>query len=105
MTTFDSVWTRIQSSLKPGTSIKNWTLLKGFLGDTMKIVGVHSLYIAVDAPHASTTQVISKENFRRVWEIWPEYKGGIFPRNQMRAITWFSKYIISILHWAEQLQG
>jgi hypothetical protein len=102
MTTFDSVWTRLQSSLKPGTSIKNWTVLRGYLGDTMKIVCVRSGYIEVDAPHASTTQHISKVEFEKVWEIWPDYKGGKFYRNQMRDVTWFSKYIISILQWAEQ---
>jgi len=102
MTPFDSVWSRIQGNLKPGTSIKNWTVLRGYLGDTMKIASVHSGYIAVDAPHASTTQLITKDNFQRIWEIWPEYKGGKFPRNQMNPITRFSKYIISILHWAEQ---
>jgi hypothetical protein len=105
MTTFDSVWSQLQSSLKPGTVIKNWTVLRGYLGDTMKIAGVRSGYIEVDAPLASTTQHISKKEFEKVWEIWPEYKGGKFPRNQMRDITWFSKYIISILHWAEKERG
>jgi hypothetical protein len=102
MATFDSVWNQLQSSLKPGTVIKNWTVLRGYLGDTMIITSVRSGYIEVDAPNANTTQHISKDNFERVWGIWPEYKGGKFPRNQMKAVTWFSKYIISILHWAEQ---
>jgi hypothetical protein len=102
MTTFDSVWSQLQNSLKPGRAIKNWTVLRGYLGDTMKITGVRSGYIEVDAPNASTTQVISKEDFEKVWEIWPEYNGGKFPRYQIRDMTRFSKYIISIMHWAEQ---
>lgn len=105
MTTFDSVWSRIQKNLKPGTSIKNWTMLKGYLGDTMKIMGVRGGYIEVDAPNANTTQHISKEEFEKVWDIWPDYKGGKFPRYQIRDMTRFSKYIISILHWAEQGEG
>ena len=105
MITFDNVWSQIQSSLKPGTTIKNWTMLKGYLGDTMKITAVRSGYIEVDAPHASTIQHISKDEFEKVWEIWQDYKGGKFPRNQMRSVTWFSKYIISILNWAEEERG
>jgi len=105
MTTFDSVWTRLQSNLKPGKAIKNWTALRGYLGDTMKIVGVRSGYIAVNAPNASSTQVISKANFEKVWEVWSDYKSGKLPRHELRDITWFSKYIISILHWWEQEGG
>jgi hypothetical protein len=105
MTTFDSIWTQIQSSLKPGTAIKNWTVLRGYLGDTMKITSVRSGYIEVDAPHASSTQHISKAEFEKVWEIWLDYKGGKFPRYQIRDMTRFSKYIISILHWAEKERG
>jgi hypothetical protein len=105
MATFDSVWSRFQSGLKPGDTIKNWTVLKGYLGDTIKIVRVGSGFIDVDAPHAMTTQHISKGEFEKVWEVWPEYKGGKFPRHQFQEITRFSKYIISILHWVDQDRG
>jgi hypothetical protein len=105
MTTFESVWYQIQSSLKPVTAVKNWTVLRGYLGDTMKIAAVRSGSVDVDAPHARTTQHITRANFEKVWEIWPDYTGEKFPRGKMQNITWFSKYIISILHWAEMERG
>lgn len=104
-TTFGIVWSQLQGNLKAGQTIKNWTALRGYLGDTMKITGVRGGYIEVDAPNASTTQVISKEDFEKVWEVWSDYKSGKSPRYQLRDITRFSKYIISILHWYEQEGG
>jgi hypothetical protein len=41
--------------------------LRGYLGDIMRIAGVRSGYIDVDAPNASSIQKISKEDFERVW--------------------------------------
>jgi len=102
MATFDSVWSWLQGNLKPGQEIKNWTAFRGYLGDTMAIAGVRSDYIEVDAPKASSTQVISKEDFEKVWEVWSAYKGGKLPRYQIRDMTRFSKYIISILNWYVQ---
>ncbi len=105
MTTFESVWSWLQGNLKPGQAVKNWTAYRGYLGDTMKIAGVRSGYIEVDAPNASSIQVISKEDFEKVWEVWSDYKNGKIRRYEIRDITRFSKYIISILNWFEQEVG
>lgn len=102
MTTFESVWSRLQNNLKPGQAIKNWTSSGGYLGDTMKIVGVRSGYIEVDPPNAACTQMVPKKDFKKVWEVWSEYKSGKLPRSAIGEKIRFTKYIISILHYYEQ---
>jgi hypothetical protein len=102
MTSFTAVWSFLQSNLKPGMEIKNWTAFNGYLGDTMKIEAVRSLSIEVDAPKAASFQMVPKDDFGKVWEVWPEYKSHKLKRYELTDITRFTKYIISILYWYEE---
>ena len=99
--TFETVWQELQNRLRPGLIIPNWTYLKGYLGDTMRIEEVEDVEIVVQAPKAKTLQHVSKANFEIIWKIWPEYKTGLLPRQEMIEITRYSKYIISIFHWLD----
>lgn len=98
---FESLWQELQHRLRPGLIIPNWTYLKGYLGDTMRIEEVEDVEIVVKAPKAKTLQHVSKANFEIIWKIWPAYKTGRLQRQEMREMTYYSKYIISILHWLE----
>jgi hypothetical protein len=102
MKTFEILWPDLVSHLKLGQAIDNWTAFRGFLGDTMKIVGITDRYIEVEVPKAKTIQHVPKDDFRKVWEVWADYKSQNFPRSELREFTLFSKYIISILHWYEE---
>jgi hypothetical protein len=102
MNTFEMIWPDLVRQLKLGMSIDNWTAYRGYLGNTMKIAGVNDRYIEVEAPNAKTIQHVPKEDFRKVWKVWADYKAENFPRSEMREFTFFSKYIISILHWYEE---
>jgi len=101
MKSFDEVWSNLQTNLKVGTKIKNWTAYRGYLGDVMTIAGVRENYIEIDAPKAHNIQIAPKDEFERVWEMWADYKSQKVKRHEFHAITRCSKYIISILHWCE----
>ena len=101
MTEFNTIWSYIQTNLKIGTTIKNWTAYSGYLGDTMKVTAVRKNCIEVDAPNAKSTQIVPKDDFEKVWEVWSDYKDEVIKRYEVRDMTRFSKYIISILHWYE----
>jgi hypothetical protein len=101
MITFDILWSHLQTNLKVGTTIKNWTDIHGYLGDTMKITAIQSDSIVIDSPSTKNLQVVPKDDFEKVWRIWADYKSQKVSREQLRDVTRFSKYIISILHWYE----
>jgi len=74
MQTFDDVWFTLQKNLTTCTGIKNWTAFRGYLGDLITIAGIRENHIEVDAPNASTIQVIPKGDFEKVWQVWIDYK-------------------------------
>lgn len=100
-TSFEDIWQRIQRQLRPHTVVRNWTALKGYLGDTMTIVAVNEESIEVNAPKARNALVVPKTDFESLWEVWPHYKNHRVQRQEIRDMTFFSKYIISIYHWLE----
>ena len=99
MDEFDDVWKNLQTSLKPGSEIKNWNPYNGYLGDTLTINRIDLDKISVDPPRVWKTQTIPKEDFVKVWDVWVDYKALRLERSIIRAITDHSKYIISIFHW------
>ena len=102
MVTFESVWRYLEENLKPGMKVNNWTAFHGYLGDSMTIEAVSSRAIEVNAPKAKTIQIVPREDFQTIWEIWIEYKQDKIQRQEIREMTRFSKYIISILNWYEE---
>ena len=102
MESFDSVWGNINKQLISGMTIDNWTVFHDYLGDSMTIVNVGRHAIEIDAPKAKNIQVVPREDFRAIWNEWSGYKQGRVQRQELRDMTRFSKYIISILHWYEE---
>lgn len=98
---FEKTWQAVRTRLKVGILIPNWTTLKGYLGDTMKIEAVSLDQIVIDAPKAKNLQKVSKEDFEVIWQVWANYKSGKVKRSELIEYTRHSKYVISILHWFE----
>lgn len=67
----------------------------------MRVAEIGINYIKIDSPKAETIQVIPKDDFEKVWDVWVDYKNQKLLRNELRDLTRYSKYIISILHWYE----
>jgi hypothetical protein len=102
MRLFEEVWDYLQSNLDPEAQIGNWTVFNGYLGNEMTIAGVRDDYIDVDTPTAKNTQLVPKEDFNKVWKVWSDYKDQKIKRYEVRDMTRYSTYIISILHWFEE---
>lgn len=94
---FQQVWQAIQSNLRIGSQVRNWTVAKGYLGDTFKIVGVSATYVEIDAPNAETIQRVSKIDFEFMHNKWEAYCSGKIRRADLVKSTRVSKYTISIL--------
>jgi hypothetical protein len=99
--TFADSWNSIQNSLDPGAQVKNWTAAKGYLGDVFTIVQVSPAHVVVSSPEAKNQQSVPKQDFQKLHGVWPGYCAGSVQRQEIRDMTRFSKYIISILHHIE----
>ena len=51
---FHSFWQMLPLKIKPGTTVKNWTALKGYLGDEFTIVSVSAKAVEIDHPQGKT---------------------------------------------------
>jgi len=94
---FHTFWRRLHGSLKPGVSIPKWTAHGGFLGDAFKVSKCEPNYVEIESPMAKNTQHVARSEFERVFQVWDNYATGKLPRHQLRATTWKSKYVISII--------
>jgi hypothetical protein len=101
MVEFDTVWSDLQISLKPGGEIKNWNAYNGYLGDNLRINEVNPNYLSIDPPRVWGTQVIPRVDFEHIWNIWLDYRELRVKRDELREFTNQSKYIISIFRWYE----
>lgn len=91
------IWQTLQERLTPGTRVRNWTVLKGYLGDDFTIESVSRNGIGVNAPNAKHLQLVPEEDFRYMHSIWASYCAGNVPRKKIADNSRFSKYTISIL--------
>lgn len=98
---FESLWIALRGKLHPPQKIRNWTVLKGYLGDVMTVVSVSHNEIDVETHGAKMIQKVPKQDFEDVWHVWEKYKSGNFLRKDLREVTRYSKYVISILNWFE----
>lgn len=101
MDDFDVVWEILQTSLKPGAEIRNWNTYNGYFGDNLTINTIDPNQISVDPPRVWDTQVILKEGFENIWNVWGDYKKLRLNHHEMKKLTVFFKYIISIFRWYE----
>ena len=102
MSKFEYTWSFLQKILKPGTEILNWTAYGGYLGDCMTITNISQNTIEVKTPKAKNLQHVPKEDFEKIWVVWLDYKIQKVKRYELRDMTRFSKYVISILKWYEE---
>jgi hypothetical protein len=98
---FAAKWQLLVDQLVPGMNIPNWTKLKGYLGDSMKIAQVNQNGIIVQSPKAKNDLHISRDEFEKIFGIWSAYMTGTMHRKEICEVTFYSKYIISIIHWLE----
>lgn len=101
---FTPSFVNIKTGLQQGQTINNWTVAKGYLGQSFDIVEISEDYIVVK-PLSASAQKIAKEDFNKVILVWESYLLGKTPRHYIRDNTRYSKYIISILHHISEQQS
>lgn len=94
---FAEFWKTLQENLCPGDEVRNWTQFRGYLGDTFEVVAINADHVIVKAPKAKTIQRAREADFQLVFNKWPQYTSGEFPRTQFLKDTRVSKYTISII--------
>jgi hypothetical protein len=90
-------WVDVQSRLRPGLVIRNWTAARGYLGDAFSILSVSSSAVEVIAPNAVTVQRVSKKDLDFMQMNWEAYCSGKITRGKLVEKTRVSKYSMSIL--------
>ena len=89
------------ATLSARTEIPNWTVDSGLRGDSFYVVSVSLDGVIVEVPNTKNTQRIPMKDFAAVYDLWNGYTEGIVKRTEIRNITRYSKYIISIYRWLE----
>jgi hypothetical protein len=98
---FDRAWSELVARLRAGTEIRNWTRDHGYIGGDFRVVAIDHGSVVVAAPGAENLQTVGKGEFAKVFELWRGYSRGDVRRQDLRDVTRFSKYVISLLHWLE----
>jgi len=103
--TFASAWSEMQARLGVRVRIPNWTRDSGFRGEGFTVVEVSQTLVRVDPPGAQGLVAVPRGEFEKVFAVWGRYTADGLPRQELVALTRFSKYIISIFHWLEGQTG
>ena len=94
---FESIWLKLQMQLQEDYLMEAWSQHSGYTGGLFRIYAVGDDFVKVEL--TKSIQHISKKEFEKVYDIWSAYKSGLVPRHQLRDITRYSTYIISIFHY------
>jgi len=97
---FDTIWGTI-SQIEIATSIPNWTQRNGYKGDNFEVDNVSENSITFNVPNAKYKQVVPKRDFVALWKIWSGYKAGTIKRHELRSLSRYTKYIISVFKHLE----
>jgi hypothetical protein len=100
---FSIFWKTLQTKLKVGDSIKNWTARKGYLGDEFTIIQVLDDRVKIGSPNAQIIQIARKPDFEFMFSKWEAYCLGEFKRTELVKQTRVSKYTMSIIKHLEVL--
>ncbi len=84
----------MRAVINPPATIRNWTVDKGFLNGDFVVSGVTDSAVEIVEP----AMKIRKVDFQTVFDLWPEYHAGVYPRSKIRDQIRTSKYVISIIH-------
>ena len=100
---FAQFWTDLQTNIKSGATIKNWTAAKGYLGDEFKVLSVAENRITIETPEAENIQNVSKKEFEVMYNNWDAYCSKQIQRKELTKLTRFSKYTMSIIKHLENV--
>ena len=106
---FEEYWKLLTNQLSTKQTIRNWTRDHKYIGENFTAIYISAPhrkeggYIEMDPPSAVKTQKVKKHSFQKVHPLWDQYLQEKKSREDIRDITWHSKYIISVMHQFENL--
>lgn len=77
---FTPSFAKIKTGLQEGQTVCNWTVVKGYVGESFDIVEISEDYIVVK-PLSASAQKIAKKEFNSVILVWESYLLGKTPRH------------------------
>ena len=95
-TWFEEVWESLCRGLSSSQPVRNWTALRGYLGEDFTAV-CKGAQIVCTLPSGSVISV-PRADFESVYGMWSGYLDGSVRRVEIRDVTRSSKYIISVFH-------
>jgi hypothetical protein len=101
MAAFDYTWARIARSVRAGDRLSGWSRDKGETSLRFVIREIDSTSITV-TPSGKQSRRISKGDFSKVYEVWPDYLRRKMGRAEVAAISQNTSYIFSIFHSLEK---
>lgn len=93
---FEQLWGLLQRTMASPIVIRNWTQAGGYLGEDF--VAQHRGTHVVCVLRSERRIKVPKGDFQAVYRLWSAYTRGTVLRKDIVAVTFRSKYIISILH-------
>jgi hypothetical protein len=101
MTTFNELWHEIRQRLSQGQEISNWSY-DGQARGVTRIERFNYDEVVVTGENTKEARSVSRNDFKKVFEIWDRYKQGLVPRSEIGKISRNTTYILTILHWLER---
>lgn len=96
--TFDTIWSRISQEVRPGTTVRNWSVVRGYTGGTFQVDDVDRTSVTVSGGNMQMHRRVSKGDFEKVYSISSQYLAGSYPRSKMIDLSQNTTYIVSTLH-------
>ena len=94
----NNIWYLIKSCISPGDVIPYWSAAGRTKGKSFRVLEVGPNFVVVEAETTGSPLRIPATDFIKVSEVWDAYVQGRVKRYELRDITRFASYIISILH-------
>jgi hypothetical protein len=71
-TSFETIWSAIPHSLRPGTLVRNWGLSRGFTGGSFTIDDMERAAITVRGGKMVAPRRVSKGEFEKLYAVWDQ---------------------------------
>ena len=98
---FRLIWADIGTRLRARTDIKSWSAAKDYTGGSFRVDNVNGDGIIVSGANIEKARMITREDFKKIYEVWDDYKNSKIPRSKLTPISQNTTYILSILRWRE----
>ena len=87
MISFEGAWVDLRKRLKNGVEIRGWSHARGHAALRFLVIDIASGSITVLSSMMSSSRVIGKSDFSRVYAAWPKYRNDKMTRAEMAELS------------------